>query len=70
MYCLLVCKLLYLNYLPFQIIKIAFQLGGSTLDAMAQAVEGASVIIIGLSQAYKDSASCRTGQTYLNSAKN
>ena len=36
-------------------------LGGSTLQAMALAVERAAVVLICMSQVYKDSASCRTG---------
>ena len=35
--------------------------GGSTLQAMALAVERAAVVLICMSQVYKDSASCRTG---------
>ena len=35
--------------------------GGSTLEAMAAAVENASMVIIGASTKYKDSVSCRTG---------
>jgi hypothetical protein len=35
--------------------------GGSTLEAMALAVERSSVILVCMSQGYKDSPSCRTG---------
>ena len=35
--------------------------GGSTLQAMALAVERAAVVLVCMSQVYKDSASCRTG---------
>ena len=44
--------------------KIIFKIsisGGSTLQAMALAVERAAVVLICMSQVYKDSASCRTG---------
>ena len=34
---------------------------GSTLEAMALAVERSVVILIGMSQKYKDSPSCRSG---------
>jgi hypothetical protein len=38
--------------------------GGSTLEAMALAVERAAVVLVCLSQGYKDSPSCRTGKWY------
>ena len=41
--------------------KIYSPTGGSVLEGMAQAVEQASVIVVGLTQKYKDSPSCRTG---------
>ena len=34
---------------------------GSILEAMANAVENAAVVVICLSQKYKDSPNCRTG---------
>ena len=34
---------------------------GSTLEAMALAVEHCEVFVVAMCQAYKDSASCRTG---------
>jgi len=40
------------------------QMSGSTLDAMAAAVEGAKIVIVGVSKKYKDSASCRTEAQY------
>lgn len=39
--------------------------GGSTLEAMALAVERAAVVLICMSQLFKDSASCRTGKNQL-----
>ena len=36
--------------------------GGSTLEAMALAVEQSSVVLVCMTQAYKDSPNCRTGQ--------
>ena len=35
---------------------------GSVLEAMATAVEKATVVVVCLSQKYKDSPSCRTGK--------
>ena len=35
---------------------------GSTLEAMAQAVEKASLVVICMTQKYKASPSCRTGK--------
>eukprot|EP00058_Branchiostoma_floridae_P015678 XP_002601166.1 hypothetical protein BRAFLDRAFT_75615 [Branchiostoma floridae] len=35
------------------------QMGGSTLEAMAEAVEGAAVVLICMSRKYKESANCR-----------
>lgn len=37
------------------------QLGGSTLQAMAQGIENAAAILIGVSREYKLSANCRSG---------
>ena len=37
------------------------QMGGSTLEAMANAVEGAKFILMSVSKKYKDSTSCRSG---------
>ncbi|CAH1775998.1 unnamed protein product [Owenia fusiformis] len=39
-------------------------MSGSTLEAMALAVERAAVVIVGMSQNYKDSPSCRTEAEY------
>eukprot|EP01050_Picozoa_sp_SAG11_P030132 SAG11_NODE_8785_length_976_cov_428.427594_2_plen_123_part_00 len=35
------------------------QMSGSTVDAMARAVEGASVVLVCVSRAYKESSNCR-----------
>ncbi|XP_032238030.2 uncharacterized protein LOC5512767 isoform X2 [Nematostella vectensis] len=40
------------------------QMGGSTLEAMARAVENASVILIAMSQRYQDSPNCRSEAEY------
>eukprot|EP00049_Salpingoeca_infusionum_P013368 m.249655 g.249655 ORF g.249655 m.249655 type:complete len:637 (+) comp15428_c1_seq3:54-1964(+) len=40
------------------------QMSGSTLEAMAQAVEAASVVCIGVSRQYKESVACRTEAEY------
>jgi len=40
------------------------EMGGSTLQKMAFAVEQAAVVLVGLSQRYKDSVSCRTEAEY------
>jgi hypothetical protein len=40
------------------------QMSGSTLDAMAAAVENAAVVLICYSEKYKDSQNCRTGMLY------
>ncbi|XP_068740648.1 uncharacterized protein [Montipora capricornis] len=40
------------------------QMGGSTLDAMAKAVENASVVLICVSQQYKESPNCRSEAEY------
>ena len=40
-------------------------MGGSTLEAMAGAVENARVVLMCLSQKYKLSPSCRSGQSKL-----
>ncbi len=37
------------------------QMEGSTLEAMAAAVENAAVVIIAVSEKYKQSPNCRTG---------
>ena len=36
-------------------------ISGSTLQAMAEAVEDSSVVLLCMSQRYKDSPNCRTG---------
>ena len=38
------------------------QMGGSTLQAMADAVENADVVLMAMSQKYKDSLNCRAGK--------
>ena len=40
------------------------QMGGSTLEAMAKAVENSSVVLICLSQKYKESPNCRSEAEY------
>ena len=40
------------------------QMGGSTLEAMAKAVEGASVVLICVSERYKESRNCRSEAEY------
>lgn len=40
------------------------QMGGSTLEAMAKAVEGACLVVITVSRAYKESANCRSEAEY------
>lgn len=40
------------------------QMGGSTLEAMAKAVENASVVLICVSQKYKESPNCRSEAEY------
>ncbi|KAJ7387417.1 hypothetical protein OS493_004412 [Desmophyllum pertusum] len=40
------------------------QMGGSTLEAMAKAVENASVVLVCVSQQYKESANCRSEAEY------
>ena len=37
------------------------EMGGSTLESMASAVENASVVLVGVSQKYKESPNCRSG---------
>ena len=37
------------------------QMGGSTLQAMADAVEGADIILMCMSNKYKNSPACRAG---------
>jgi len=38
------------------------QMGGSTLQAMAEAVENAKVVLLCMSQKYKNSPNCRAGK--------
>ena len=40
--------------------------GGSILEAMAKAVEDASVVVMALSEKYKKSPNCRTGILFDN----
>ena len=37
------------------------QMGGSTLEAMAKAVEGANLVLMSVSKRYKNSQKCRSG---------
>ena len=37
------------------------EMGGSTLESMASAVENASVVLVCVSQKYKESPNCRSG---------
>ena len=39
------------------------QMGGSTLQAMAEAVENAAVVLVCMSEKYKESPNCRTGES-------
>ena len=39
------------------------QMGGSTLQAMADAVENANIVLMCMTQKYKDSPNCRAGLT-------
>ena len=41
------------------------QMGGSTLEAMASAVEGAKIVLMSVSKKYKDSTYCRSGTVLL-----
>ena len=43
-------------------LMLAYVLAGSTLEAMALAVEKAAVVLVCMSQKYKDSPNCRTGR--------
>ena len=45
------------------------QMEGSVLGAMAEAVEGASVVLVGLSSSYKESQACRTEAEYAYTQK-
>ncbi|XP_015771699.1 PREDICTED: uncharacterized protein LOC107350009 [Acropora digitifera] len=40
------------------------EMGGSTLESMARAVENASVVLMGVSQKYKESPNCRSEAEY------
>ena len=40
------------------------EMGGSTLESMARAVENASVVLVCVSQKYKESPNCRSGNSY------
>ena len=41
------------------------EMGGSTLESMAKAVENASVVLVCVSQKYKESPNCRSGNEIL-----
>ena len=41
------------------------EMGGSTLESMATAVENASVVLVCVSQKYKESPNCRSGNLVL-----
>ncbi|XP_078697350.1 uncharacterized protein LOC144925267 [Branchiostoma floridae x Branchiostoma belcheri] len=45
------------------------QMGGSTFDAMAKAVEGAAVVLICMSRKYKDSYNCRLECEYAGTTR-
>ena len=38
------------------------EMGGSTLESMAKAVENACVVLVCVSQKYKESPNCRSGE--------
>lgn len=40
-------------------------MGGSTLQAMAEAVQNASVVLVCMSERYKESQNCRSGKPWL-----
>ena len=40
------------------------EMGGSTLESMAKAVENASVVLVCVSQKYKESPNCRSGTLF------
>ena len=40
------------------------QMKGSIMDAMSDAVEGAEVVLYGISRGYKESANCRLEANY------
>ena len=40
------------------------KMGGSTLEAMAHAVENAAVVLVCMSEKYKQSPNCRTGEFF------
>ena len=40
------------------------EMGGCTLESMAKAVENASVVLVCVSQKYKESPNCRSGTLY------
>ena len=42
------------------------EMGGSTLESMAKAVENASVVLVCVSQKYKESPNCRSGNEILS----
>ena len=41
------------------------EMGGSTLESMAKAVENASVVLVCVSQKYKESPNCRSGNNVI-----
>ena len=49
----------YLESNNFRVWMDVTEMGGSTLERMADAVENSVVVLLALSQRYKDSVSCR-----------
>lgn len=44
------------------------RMGGSTLTAMAEAVENAAIVLVCMSEKYKQSPNCRLGKCYVGNA--
>ena len=42
------------------------KIGGSTLQAMATAVENSAAILIAVSRKYKESPNCRSGKSFIH----
>ena len=49
----------------FQVWIDVDEMGGSTLEAMANAIEEAAVVLICMSENYKNSNSCETGECHM-----
>ena len=52
-----------LRTLGFKVWLDIDKMGGSTLESMAAAVENAAVVLICVTQKYKDSPNCRSGES-------